>query len=90
MAIGVQIGAPWFSPSTAITVQARNAGGGLMARNTNILFNTHCNLPCRTCADDDPRSCESCYSNSSLVSGRIFLMGSTCSSTCPPTQYLDT
>ena len=60
-----------------------------MDSNTQIYFSTACTLPCRTCPSS-ATTCASCYTNTSLVSGKIYLNSSACVSVCALGLYLDT
>lgn len=81
--------APAFSPSSNIYLQTFSSSNYLMDSNTDIYFQTGCTLPCRTCSVGFPASCLSCYTNSALVQGQIYLNTSACVSICGSGLYLE-
>ena len=73
---------PSFSPSTTIYLQTFSNTNFAIDQNNNIIFQTSCTLPCRTCPTLEPNTCNDCYTNTTLVSNRIYLNGTRCVSFC--------
>jgi hypothetical protein len=82
---------PSISPSSNVYLQTFSSSGYLMDSSTAIYFQTSCTLPCKGCSSfSQPSVCTSCYSNSSLVSGQIYLNSSACVAVCSAGLFLDT
>ncbi len=81
------ITAPTFTPSTTLTIQTKSATGYLVSRDTSIIFQTACTLPCQTCSPTTTTTCLSCYSNPLLVSSKTILSNSQCVAACANGLY---
>lgn len=69
---------PSKSPSLPVHITIKTLTGQYIISKSNpIYWSTSCTLPCRTCSSTNLSSCQSCYSNSSLVDGSILYQPST-------------
>jgi hypothetical protein len=81
---------PSFTPSSNVYIQSYTSGNYMMDANTVIQFTTICTLPCKTCSSvSQPTICTSCYGNTSLVQGQIYLNNSLCVASCNLGYYMD-
>ena len=69
---------PSSSPSLPIYITLKTfTTQYILSRSNSIYWSISCNLPCKTCSSTNLSSCQSCYSNSSLVDGYILFQPST-------------
>lgn len=58
-------------------------------KETDLVLNFTCLLPCNTCLTNSNSKCTSCYTNGSIT-GLPYLLDYSCLEVCPVSYYVDT